>query len=199
VKRTFLMSSHRCAAQPFLATLASTIPVAVLTATILTVGALRLPLDVLPGAAYVALLGLPVLARHGDSPRANPDFQFGVYGGTAYTMKSRLHLSQPGGTDLSFHDVSWVGEPFRTPPYYGLRAIYWLPASAYGLMGDFTHIKARAERGLAVKQSGTRDGMAVPVEEPLSHHHRRWRRQKEGHRGPHCPDQAADRGHDLRL
>jgi hypothetical protein len=99
---------------------------------------------------------------------AGPDLQAGAYGGTAYTMRSDLRLTQPGGTDLAFGDIAWLGEPFRAPPYYGLRAIYWLPAGRFGVMGDFTHIKARALRDNVVDQSGTRDGIAVPGKEALS-------------------------------
>ena len=52
---------------------------------------------------------------------------------------------RPGSTDMTFADIAWEGKPFRPPPYYGYRAIYW-PSDRYGVMLDFTHIKAVAIR-----------------------------------------------------
>lgn len=83
-------------------------------------------------------------------------------------MPSGLRLTQPGGTDMRFGKIAWEGQPFRPPPYYGLRAIYWLPSSRLGLMGDFTHIKAMAVKSKLVDQSGLRDGMPVPAQDYLS-------------------------------
>jgi hypothetical protein len=109
-----------------------------------------------------------MLWRHGGEADGGADLQVAVHGGTNYTTKSHLHLTQPGGIDLRFGDIAWVGKPFLAPPYYGLRAIYWLPGARLGIMADFTHIKARALRGNAVDQSGFRDGSAVPTQQPLS-------------------------------
>ena len=162
------MSSAPHAERPPLAQLASGIVFAALAALLVPQAKLRLPFEVLPGGAYVALLGLPALWRHGSDADSGADLQVAAYGGTNYTMRSRLHLTQPGGTDLRFGDIAWEGEPFRAPPYYGLRAIYWLPGQRLGIMGDFTHIKARALRGNAVEQTGQRDGRAVPSQQPLS-------------------------------
>ncbi|MGB2931849.1 MAG: hypothetical protein WBE08_00010 [Methyloceanibacter sp.] len=144
---------------------------AMLVATVAVTGSqtrLRLPFDIVPGAVYVALLGLPMLWRQTGQPGSGPDLQLGAYGGTAYTMPSGLRLTQPHGTDLRFGNIAWEGEPFRPPPYYGLRAIYWLPSTRFGLMGDFTHIKARAVKADEVDQSGTRTGSTVPAREQLS-------------------------------
>jgi hypothetical protein len=162
------MSSAPHAERPPLAQLVSGIAFAALAALVIPQAKLRLPFAVLPGGAYVALLGLPMLWRHGGETDSGADLQVAAYGGTNYTMRSRLHLTQPGGTDLRFGDVAWEGEPFRAPPYYGLRAIYWLPGARLGIMGDFTHIKARALRGKVVDQSGERDGSAVPRQQQLS-------------------------------
>jgi hypothetical protein len=84
------------------------------------------------------------------------------------TARSSLNLVQHGGTDLTFGDIAWEGKPFRPPIYYGYRAIYWLPNTRFGLMGDFTHIKAIAVKERLVEQSGLRDGVPVPATEPLS-------------------------------
>jgi hypothetical protein len=129
---------------------------------------LRLPFDIFPGAAYLALLSFPAIWREAGGGDDGADLQLGSYGGPACTARSSLHLFQPGGTDMQFRNIAWDGQPFRPPPYYGLRAIYWLPSTRLGLMGDFTHIKAIAVKERPVDQSGQRDGVPVPAEEPLS-------------------------------
>ncbi len=128
---------------------------------------LTLPFDILPGAAYLALLGAPMLVRDGEGSEPGHDIQLGAYLGPAYTARSGLRLLQPGGTNLRFESIPWIGEPFEAPPYYGYRAIYWLPTGTVGLMGDFTHIKAIADRDRNVRQSGFRDGSRVPAAERL--------------------------------
>jgi hypothetical protein len=128
---------------------------------------LRLPFDVLPGGLYLALLSLPAFAERSGSPDGGADAQIGAYLGPAYTGTSSLTLVQPGGTDITFNDIAWEGKPFRPPPYYGYRAIYW-PADRYGIMIDFTHIKAVAMKDRPGRQSGFKDGDRVPPEAPLS-------------------------------
>ena len=128
---------------------------------------LRLPFDILPGAAYLALLGAPMLFRGAEGSEPGHDIQLGAYLGPAYTPPSDMRLLQPGGTDLKLEDIPWLGEPFKAPPYYGYRAIYWLPSGKVGFMGDFTHIKAIADRKKSIRQSGFRDGKRVAAEESL--------------------------------
>ncbi|HSB58476.1 MAG TPA: hypothetical protein VLD66_02640, partial [Methyloceanibacter sp.] len=72
-----------------------------------------------------------------------------------------------GGTDMTFRGIAWEGKPFRRPPYYGYRAIYW-PSDRYGVMLDFTHIKAIAIKDRPVRQSGFKDGDDVPPQAPVS-------------------------------
>ena len=126
---------------------------------------LRLPFDVLPGAVYLALFSLPALSERSDASGA--DAQLGAYLGPAYTARSSVNLVQPGGTDMTFSDVAWEGKPFRPPPYYGYRGIYW-PSDRYGVMLDFTHIKAVAIKDRPGQQSGFKDGDHVPALAPVS-------------------------------
>jgi hypothetical protein len=127
----------------------------------------RLPFDVLPGAVYLALLSLPALSERSGGSGEGADAQLGAYLGPAYTAESNLTLVQPGGTDMTFRDIAWEGKPFRPPPYYGYRAIYW-PSDRYGVMVDFTHIKAIAIKDRPVQQSGFKDGDQVPSQAPVS-------------------------------
>jgi hypothetical protein len=141
-----------------------------LAATVATLGVeirLRLPFDIFPGAAYLALLSLPAFSERSDRSDGETDAQLGVYLGPAYTSESDLNLAQPGGTDMTFRDIAWEGKPFRRPPYYGYRAIYW-PGDRYGVMLDFTHIKAIAIKDRPVQQSGFKDGDHVPPQAPIS-------------------------------
>jgi hypothetical protein len=140
-----------------------------LAATMATLGGeirLRLPFDIFPGAAYLALLSFPAVWRERTGGDASADLQLGAYLGPAYTGGSDLNLVQPGGTDMTFRDIAWEGRPFRRPPYYGYRAIYW--SDRYGVMLDFTHIKAIAIKDRPVQQSGFKDGDHVPPQAPVS-------------------------------
>ena len=129
---------------------------------------LRLPFELFPGAVYLALLSAPILWRGSESPEGASDVQLGAYLGPAYTPPSDLRLTQPGGTDALFHAIPWEGKPFRPPPYYGYRAIFWPRGGKLGLMGDFTHIKAISIKDAKVRQTGMRDGAPVPPEEPVA-------------------------------
>jgi hypothetical protein len=124
--------------------------------------------DIYPGAIYLALLSWPAFLRGGDAAEDGPDVQLAAYSGPAYTMVSGLKFTQRGGTDLSFGEIAWKGQPFKPPIYYGLRAVLWPANDQQGVMVDFTHIKAKAVMERAVDQSGTRDGMPVPSREQLS-------------------------------
>jgi hypothetical protein len=140
-----------------------------LAATMATLGGeirLRLPFDIFPGAGYLALLSFPAVWRKRSGGDASADLQLGAYLGPAYTGGSDLNLVQPGGTDMTFRDIAWEGRPFRRPPYYGYRAIYW--SDRYGVMLDFTHIKAIAIKDRPVQQSGFKDGDHVPPQAPIS-------------------------------
>jgi lipid A oxidase len=126
----------------------------------------RLPFEMLPGAAYLALLSLPAFSLPSEASGAGADVQFGAYLGPAYTGESAVDFIQPGGTDIRFSDVAWEGRPFRPPLYHGYRGIYW--PGRNGLMLDFTHIKAIAIKDRPVRQTGFKDGEQVPPEAPLS-------------------------------
>jgi hypothetical protein len=127
---------------------------------------------VYPGAIYLGLLAWPAFFS-GEGADEGPDLQLAAYGGPAYTMPSPLIYSEPTGTDLRFSAISWEGESFDDPPYYGLRGILWPGNGRHGIMADFTHIKAKAVKHAAVELQGTRDGAPVPTQEKLSKTFRR--------------------------
>jgi lipid A oxidase len=108
-------------------------------------------------------------AHDGQAAKAGHEIQLGFYAGYNRTMASNVHLVQPGGTDLTFTDVKWIGESFKPEPYWGLRATYWSPKlRGIGFMFDYSHAKVSALKTQQLKQSGKRDGVDVPPQEPFS-------------------------------
>ena len=93
---------------------------------------------------------------------ARPEYTFGGYGGVSYTQASAVHVDNPGVTDLTASDFGWIGRPFKSPIYYGLRTQRWGAGSLVGSMIDFTHAKAIAVTDDMATFSGTLDGKPVP-------------------------------------
>jgi lipid A oxidase len=91
------------------------------------------------------------------------DTRVGAYGGTSFTHPSDVRITKPGRTDMTVRDVSWIGLPFKSPIYYGVRVQRLAPLASFGSMVDFTHAKAIAVNAQEVKFEGTRDGKAVPA------------------------------------
>ena len=106
---------------------------------------------ILPGIAMAIMLGFAL----GASP-AEAEMQIGLYGGWSESFDSDIHLSQPGGTNLTLSDVPWESESFAPPPYWGLRGTYWFNgAPSWGLMVDYNHAKVIADQSAIVSVSGT--------------------------------------------
>ena len=100
---------------------------------------------------------------------ARAEFVLSAYGGVADTMKTDVKLSQPGGTDLTFSDVSWADKSFDGPIYYGLRLNYWFNNyKGLGVCIDFTHAKMYAQLDDTVNVTGTRSGVPTAGTEPLN-------------------------------
>lgn len=87
-----------------------------------------------------------------------PETLIAGYGGITHTQASNVHFSKPGVTDLTAHDVQWIGRPFKSPIYYGARAMHWPASGRFGSMLDFTHAKAISVREQTLRFSGTRNG-----------------------------------------
>src|SRR6478735_2552208 len=91
---------------------------------------------------WLAVLG----AALGLNRSLRAEVQFSIFTGVAISQDSDLELHQHGGTDLTFHDVSFEGRDFETPPYYGIRAL-WFPSqtSHWGFGAEFFHMKMYAQ------------------------------------------------------
>ena len=90
------------------------------------------------------------------------DIFIGAYGGVPYTYPSDVHTKRPNGTDFTMRDVTWRGEPFKSPIYYGARVAKWSDRAPFGFMVDFTHSKAIANREGEVEQSGKINNKPIP-------------------------------------
>jgi lipid A oxidase len=121
--------------------------------------------------AWTNALDAPLDERKGKSAtdavpsvraRQGPEYVVGAYGGASYTHPSEVRILNPGKTDMTMTDFEWIGRPFKSPIYYGLRAQRWLPNAVFGAMVDFTHAKAIAPFDGEASFSGTRDGKSLP-------------------------------------
>ncbi|HEX5176014.1 MAG TPA: hypothetical protein VFV83_03240 [Chthoniobacteraceae bacterium] len=114
--------------------------------------------------ALIALL----LFLVGFGPLAKAEVELSIFTGVALTQDNDLRLQQSGGTDLTFHNVSFEGRDFSSPPYYGLRAL-WYPSedSHWGFGAEFFHMKMYANTGDTVSVTGRRNGVGVNDNEQI--------------------------------
>ncbi len=89
------------------------------------------------------------------------EWEAAAYVGAAHTLSSSLLLDQPAlGNALRFRPVSYRGESFTPPLYYGYRA-GWFPKRYLGFETELIHLKVFAETGRTAFGSGTLEGRPV--------------------------------------
>jgi lipid A oxidase len=109
---------------------------------------------------FYALASTVILVSAGS--RADSEVVVSVFTGVALTENNDLRLKQSGATDLTFHNVSYEGRDFETPPYYGVRLSYFLAEHPHwGLGAEFFHAKMYLDTGETVHVTGTRAGAPV--------------------------------------
>lgn len=92
----------------------------------------------------------------------------GGYIGGAHTLNSGLTIRQPAlGTDVQFHDISYRGESFQPPLYYGVRAGY-IFGRKWGVEAEFTHLKVFVNVDRTAKITGTLNGTPIDVREAIN-------------------------------
>jgi hypothetical protein len=84
------------------------------------------------------------------------------YSGLPWNTPSMVEVSGAPGTDFRFGPVTWDSRPWKSPIFYGVRALTWSGAAPVGAMLDFTHTKAMARLDDEVTVEGTRDGAPLP-------------------------------------
>jgi lipid A oxidase len=112
--------------------------------------------------------GAALLVVSSLCPVARAEFDLSVFTGVAISQDSDLELQQAGGTDLTYHGVSFEGRDFETPPFYGARLL-WFPneAAHWGFGAEFFHLKLYAQTDETVHVTGTRGGVAVDGSERI--------------------------------
>ena len=96
------------------------------------------------------------------------EFVLSLFTGLSLAENNDLRLRQAGGTDLTFHNVSYQGRDFTSPPYYGVRLTYYLPEQSHWGFGlEYFHAKLYLGTGDIVHVTGTRGGVAVNDHEPV--------------------------------
>ena len=99
---------------------------------------------------------------------ANAETTISVSTGGAWTHDSDITLQEPGGTNLVYQDVQWDTEPYKMPPYYGVRVTHWFEHQPkWAIAVDFTHAKMISDLEQQVSVSGQRSGMPVNGTERL--------------------------------
>jgi lipid A oxidase len=99
---------------------------------------------------------------------ASAETTISVSTGGAWTYDSDIILQEPGGTSLVYQDVQWDTEPYKMPPYYGVRVTHWFEHQPkWAVAVDFTHAKMISDLEQQVSVSGQRSGMPVNGTERL--------------------------------
>jgi lipid A oxidase len=112
---------------------------------------------------------LAIAAAIAGAASARAEWVVSAFTGSAMTENTDVKLRQPG-TDLTFHDASFEGRDFESPFYYGGRVSYFLEReqSSFGFGAEFFHAKAYLNSGDTVHVTGTRGGLSVDDQEPIS-------------------------------
>ena len=76
--------------------------------------------------------------------KPNHQLRLGSAFGYSKTFDSVVRYSDPRYASIEPFSVSWNGESFKDPIYYGYDITYWMP-NQLGLMLEFTHAKIKAE------------------------------------------------------
>ena len=90
-----------------------------------------------------SLLATSAIALAAAAP-AHAELQLQAYGGGNTNLDSKVKTSENGLRDS--RTVSWDGKSFNMPPYWGVRATYWVDRqSPWGVALDYSHAKAYAD------------------------------------------------------
>lgn len=96
----------------------------------------------------------------------DPARAVGGYGGIAYTYPDTVRIKREDG-EVTARNFDWIGQPFKSPIYYGVRVWRWNPLGRFGTMVDFTHAKAIAKPDSVAKFTGSHNGQALPDSAPM--------------------------------
>lgn len=122
-----------------------------------------------PGRSALKRFCLLALLFAGATAGARAEFVVSFFSGVSSAENNDLHYRQAGGTDLTFHDVSYHTKDFGSPIYYGGRVAYFLPEQSHWGFGlEFFHSKIYLDTGDSVRVTGKRGGDPVNDVEPIN-------------------------------
>lgn len=105
--------------------------------------------------------------RTGMSTTAGAETTVGGYLGVMHTHRSTVTIKNADRTDMTVSGFDWIALPFKSPIYYGLRAIRWGESGRIGAMLDFTHAKAIANFKDVGTFTGRYEGKPLPATAPV--------------------------------
>jgi len=104
------------------------------------------------------------LAAVGPAGSASAETELGIYTGYQVAPHSRVEGTDPGGAGAFSFLTTWEGDSFSPPPYWGVRATYWMNDS-WGVGLDFNHAKVIADPATRAANGFTRleftDGLNI--------------------------------------
>lgn len=93
------------------------------------------------------LAGIVVAFGTGAVPASAGELQISGYSGYISSPHSHVDGVDSSGTRFS-NSAGWEGKPFEMPPFWGVRATYWMDRwENWGIAADFAHTKVYAELG----------------------------------------------------
>jgi len=87
---------------------------------------------------------IAALVITGLSNAASAEVELGFYTGYQVAPHSRVEGTDPGGAGAFSFLTTWEGSSFSPPPYWGLRATYWMNQK-WGVGVDYNHAKVIAD------------------------------------------------------
>ena len=76
---------------------------------------------------------------------AKAEATISVYGGASFSPHSTVKTRSAAGAPETRRNVGWDTDSFEMPPYYGVRATWWMESMpSVGFAVDFTHAKVLA-------------------------------------------------------
>ncbi len=97
-------------------------------------------------SASVLAAGMICLATFSSSAQAEATIS--VFGGANFSPHSNVDYDLGPGANIAPGNVGvgWDGASFEAPPYYGVRATWWLNSMPnLGIAAEFTHAKVKAD------------------------------------------------------
>lgn len=90
------------------------------------------------------------------STSAQAEATVSIYGGANFSPHSNVEYKPNASAPTEEFTPGWDGASFRMPPYYGVRATWWLEdMPEIGIALDYTHGKVVAEKSVAVANGFT--------------------------------------------